>query len=131
MLCRAPAMNVSISGELLESLLSFAADRHPREVIVLLRGKRADDEFEITEFLLPPYATGGMSFAQFPAHMLPIDFTIVGTAHSHPSGTARPSVADLNNFYSRVMIIVAFPYRRGDVAAYNARGEPQALHVHD
>jgi proteasome lid subunit RPN8/RPN11 len=43
--------------------------------------------------------------------MLPIDFSIVGTMHSHPSGALRPSTTDLNHFYGKIMIITAYPYR--------------------
>jgi proteasome lid subunit RPN8/RPN11 len=125
------SMRVSISGESLDQLLSFAGDQHPYEVIVLLRGRRAQDAIIVEEFLLPPFASVGMNFAQFPVHMLPIDFSVVGTAHSHPTGVTRPSAADLRNFYSRVMIIVGHPYGRGDVVAYDSKGGRLPLVVSD
>ena len=124
-------MRVSIAGESLDQLLSFAGGPHPYEVIVLLRGRRAQDTIIVDEFLLPPFASVGMNFAQFPAHMLPIDFSVVGTAHSHPTGATRPSTADLKNFYSRVMIIIGHPYRREDVVAYNSKGMRLPLDVND
>ncbi|MEM2370408.1 MAG: hypothetical protein QXH51_05845 [Candidatus Bathyarchaeia archaeon] len=40
----------------------------------------------------------------------PLDLSIIGVAHSHPSGILAPSTADLNNFYGRIMIIAAYPY---------------------
>ena len=55
--------------------------------------------------------------------MLPIDFSVVGTAHSHPSGILRPSVEDLNNFYGRIMVIAAFPYEtEQDIIAFDGKG---------
>jgi len=56
--------------------------------------------------------------------MLPLDFSIVGTAHSHPSGVLMPSTSDLNNFYGRIMIIVAYPYKsEADLIVIDRRGE--------
>ncbi len=116
-------MKITIGRGLLESVLELARELHPQEVVLLLRGKVSRGEILIEDFLLPPFASAGLNFAQFPSHMLPIDFSIVGTAHSHPSGSASPSAADLNHFYGRVMLILAYPYRETSVAAYNSRGE--------
>ena len=80
-------------------------------------------------FLIPPFAVSGSSFAEFPAHVLPIDFSIVGTAHSHPSGIPSPSLGDLNNFYGRIMIIFAYPFTLKHVAAFNSRGKELSLEV--
>jgi len=122
-------MKVIISDELLDSLLSFAKTQHPREGIILLRGNMGRREISIKEFMLPPFATSGRGFASFPSHMLPIDFSIVGTAHSHPSGSLRPSTTDLNHFYGRIMVIVAYPYTMSQVAAYNSKGEELSLTI--
>lgn len=122
-------MNVAIPGELLDSILSFARMQHPREAILLLRGSVGRDGITLEEHLLPPFASSGRGFAQFPPHMLPIDFSIVGTLHSHPSGSPRPSPTDLNHLYGRIMMIVAYPYTRDRVATYNKRGEAMPLDV--
>jgi proteasome lid subunit RPN8/RPN11 len=116
-------MKITIGRGLLESVMELARELHPQEVVLLLRGKVSRGEILIEDFLLPPFASAGLGFAQFPSHMLPIDFSIVGTAHSHPSGSVSPSVTDLNHFYGRVMLILAHPYRETSVAAYNSRGE--------
>ena len=117
-------MKITIGRGLLESVLGLARELHPQEVVLLLRGKASRGEILIEDFLLPPFASAGLDFAQFPSHMLPIDFSIVGTAHSHPSGSASPSATDLNHFYGRVMLILSHPYRERSVAAYNSKGEP-------
>jgi len=122
-------MRVSISRQLLESMLEVAHELHPREVVLLLRGKVGRGGIFIEEFLFPPFATTSSAYAQFPLHMLPIDFSIVGTAHSHPSGVLAPSAADLNHFYSRVMMIFAYPYGERDVGAFNSRGETVPINV--
>ena len=122
-------MKVAIPGELLDSMLSFASMQHPREAILLLRGRVSRDEIILEEHLLPPFASTGRGFAQFPSHMLPIDFSIVGTLHSHPSGSPRPSPTDLNHLYGRIMVIIAHPYTRDRVAVYNKKGERIPLEV--
>jgi proteasome lid subunit RPN8/RPN11 len=122
-------MRIVVPEGLLLDMMDMAREVHPREVILLLRGKRKDDEIKVTEYLFPPLGAGGRGFASFPAHMLPIDFTIVGTAHSHPSGNLTPSVGDLHNFYGRVMVIIGPPFTREAVRAYNKGGEEQEIYI--
>jgi proteasome lid subunit RPN8/RPN11 len=56
--------------------------------------------------------------------MLPIDFSIIGSVHSHPSGVARPSVEDLNRSFGKIMMIVAYPFiGKNNVTVYNSSGE--------
>lgn len=115
---------VQIKRSVIDSLLTYVRCSHPREGILLLKGKARKDRIVIYEVAIPPLATHGQSFSSFPLHMLSIDFSIVGIAHSHPSGVLVPSVADLNNFYGRVMIIVAFPYQsRQNIAVFDADGK--------
>ena len=53
-----------------------------------------------------------------------IDFSVMGTAHSHPSGMLRPSVEDLNNFYGRIMVVAVPPYEtEQDIAAFDGKGD--------
>lgn len=62
--------------------------------------------------------------------MLPIDFSIVGTVHSHPPGSLTPSVGDLNHSFGRLILIVASPYEsQENMAAYNREGKKLTLHV--
>jgi proteasome lid subunit RPN8/RPN11 len=61
----------------------------------------------------------------FKLHMLPIDFSIIGTVHSHPSGIPIPSKADLELFdkYGKIHIIVASPFNESSWKAYTYTGE--------
>ena len=56
--------------------------------------------------------------------MLPIDFSIIGTVHSHPSPVPRPSAADLHLFekFGSVHIIVANPFDELSWKAYDYMG---------
>jgi len=122
-------MEVYVAGGLLAEMLSFARDRHPREAVLLLRGRTAKEAITLTDYLFPPFATTDSISASYPIHMLPIDFSIVGTAHSHPSGSLDMSPTDMNNMYSRISIVIAHPYGPGDVAAYNKQAERVPIRV--
>jgi proteasome lid subunit RPN8/RPN11 len=121
---------VAIPKEILLMVLESAKTLHPKETIFLLRGKVAKNSLKVTELVIPPAATYGRGFSSFPMHMLPMDFSIVGTIHSHPSGNLAPSSADLNRGMGRVVLIVAFPYeKRENVAAYSRDGKGLALQI--
>ena len=101
---------INIKKELLNQILQNAESMHPREMLLLLRGKRSKDQITITDVLIPPLAVHGRGFTGFQSHMLPMDFSLVGTVHSHPSGVLQPSLPDLHYSFGRVIMIVGFPY---------------------
>ena len=121
---------VQIRLSIIDSLLSYASVSHPKEGILLLRGKTRRDRLVIDEVAIPPLSIRGESFSSFPLHMLSIDLSTVGTAHSHPSGVLSPSVADLNNSFGRIMVIIAFPYQsRQNIAAFDRNGKIVNLEI--
>ncbi|HIH87616.1 TPA: hypothetical protein HA344_00215 [Candidatus Bathyarchaeota archaeon] len=122
-------MEILIERGLLEEMLSFAREKHPNESLLMLRGKVTKESITLTDYLFPPYATTDSVSASYPIHMLPIDFSIVGTIHSHPSGGLRLSTADVNHMYGRFSMLMAYPYRLGDVAAFNKQGERIVVRV--
>jgi len=123
---------VVISRSVVESIISYARASYPKEGILLLKGRVKKDKIEVDEVEVPPLAVHGRSFSNFPLHMLPIDFSTVGTAHSHPSGALRPSVGDLNNFYSRVMVITAYPYSSEEhIAVFDKDGKTVRYEIAD
>jgi proteasome lid subunit RPN8/RPN11 len=117
-------VSVRIQRIVVDSILTYAKVFHPKEGILLLRGRNEKNTIIIDEVVIPPFAVYGTGFSSFPVHMLPADFVIVGTAHSHPSGTLIPSIGDLNNFYGKVMIITGHPYRsEQQIAIFNKEGK--------
>lgn len=121
---------VVMSGELLEAILESGRRLFPKEAILLLRGRKTRDSVELTELVVPPLATYGNGFASLPLHMLPIDFSIVGTVHSHPSGDLTPSVEDCNHLFGSILMIVGFPFAdETNVSVYGSKGEKVPLHV--
>lgn len=124
------SITVSISRNLLEVILESARRLYPKETILLLRGKRKKNLIEISDFLVPPFATYGHGFSIIPLHMLPIDPSIVGLMHSHPSGDLTPSTTDLNSFFGNVFMIVGFPFENEEnVVVYNRNGGKLALQI--
>jgi proteasome lid subunit RPN8/RPN11 len=120
---------VEMDCELLQEIFESAKRVHPRETILLLRGKKKKDTLTIFELVIPPFATYGQGFAHIPLHMLPVDFSIIGTVHSHPSGNLSPSAADLNHFFGKILMIIGFPYAGMEVAVYNRDATKLALKV--
>ena len=115
---------ILISRSVVLGVMEYMRVCHPREGILLLKGKVEKERIAVDEVEIPPLAVHGSGFSNFPLHMLPIDFSTVGTAHSHPSGFLRPSVGDLNNYYGRIMIIVAYPYSsERDMGIFNNKGD--------
>lgn len=117
-------MRVEVSREVLDSIITYALTLHPREGVLLLRGRVERGVIKVEDLLIPPFATRGRGFSAIPLFYLPIDFSIVGTVHSHPSGNLNPSAEDLNNAYGRIVMIIAYPYRGlENLAAYSKDGK--------
>jgi len=122
-----PRAVVAIRRKTLEMLLESSKSSYPNEFGALMRA----EEGEITELILLPGTISGNTSALFQLHMRPIDFSIVGSAHSHPVGDYSPSEADLDFFRrsGNVHIIVRFPYTINDWAAYDVGGNRIELDV--
>ena len=87
----------------------------------------------LTELVLIPGTIQGDSHAIFQMHMLPVDRTINGSLHSHPSPHPYPSDADFELFekYGMVHIILGHPFGPDDWRAYDHTGVPTKLEVVD
>ncbi len=119
----------SIKKRTLRMILEASKSSFPEEFGAFLRAEKG----VIKELVLLPGTVSGERHAIFRMHMLPIDFTIVGTVHSHPSGACYPSEADRELFrrYGWVHIIACSPYDRSSWTAFDMMGEPRELKVVD
>lgn len=117
----------AIRRKTLRMILAASQDSHPQEFGAILRA----EEGVITELLLVPGTISGKRHAIFQLHMLPADFTVVGTVHSHPSGDVRPSDEDLHLFskFGGVHLITGHPYDEDAWRAWTYAGEPLSLRV--
>ena len=88
-------------------IVESSKSNYPQEFGALLRVDRIEKN-TIIEVVLLPGTISGDSHAIFHLHMLPIDYSIVGTVHSHPSSVVHPSDADLDlfNHFGKIHIIV-------------------------
>ena len=113
-----------IKRECLDLILECAKDSYPNEFGGLLRVDTKGKD-TVIELVILPGTISGDSHAIFKLHMLPIDFSIVGTVHSHPSPSANPSDADLQLFRKRgkIHIIAAQPYNINSWKAYDYNGK--------
>jgi proteasome lid subunit RPN8/RPN11 len=117
-----------ITRKCLSLIFESSKSNYPQEFGALLRV----DKNTIIEVILLPGTISGDSHAIFHLHMLPVDYSVVGTVHSHPSSIARPSDADLDLFshFGRIHIIVGVsPF--GDVTwkAYDYMGHMVSMEI--
>jgi len=112
-----------IKKRCLDLIFECAKSSYPNEFGGLLRID-SEKRDTIIELVILPGTISGDAHAIFRLHMLPIDFSIVGTVHSHPSYSNRPSDADLQFFgkSGKVHIISANPFDMNSWKAYDYDG---------
>ncbi len=120
---------VSLKKETRDGILSYCKMNHPDEGILILRGKSKKGNIIIDGLVIPPFSESGPTFAGFPESFLPIDLSYVGIVHSHPSGSAEPSITDLHNFFGLVSMIVKSPYDDDDIFAWDSKGNPVPITI--
>ncbi len=113
-------MEVKIRRELLDYLLDLAKNAYPNEFAGFLREKNGVFE----EVLIAPNPHAGPGSVFFDTWMLPLDESIKGTVHSHPSPNPWPSKGDLEFFskFGGVHLIIAWPFSEDSVRAYRSDG---------
>ncbi len=118
---------VVLKNDVRDGILTYCKIKHPSEGILVLKGKSKKGIITVDGLVIPPFSYSDQTFAGFPQSFLPLDFSYVGIAHSHPSGSAEPSVTDLHNFFGLVSIIVKSPYENEDIFAWDSQGKQLEL----
>ena len=113
---------VSLKKDVRDGILSYCKMKHPNECILILRGKLKNGNITIDSLVIPPFSETGPTFAGFPNSFLPFDLSYVGVVHSHPRGSAEPSLPDLSNFFGLISLIVKSPYEDEDIFAWDSNG---------
>ncbi len=116
-----------IEKEALQMIVESARHAHPNEFAGALRAPKDT----IEEIVIVPGTVQGATHAIMKMHELPPDPYVVGTVHSHPSKTARPSQEDLQLFgkHGHTHIIIHHPYDESTWRSWNHRGEPVNLRI--
>ena len=103
--------------------------KHPNEAILILKGKSKNGNIVVDGLVIPPFSETGPTFAGFPHSFLPFDRSYMGIVHSHPQGSAEPSITDLHNFFGLVSMIVKSPYDDEDIFAWDSKGDSVFLTI--
>jgi proteasome lid subunit RPN8/RPN11 len=137
-----PYSSIIIDLDVILSILDFARGSHPREFTCLLEGKvkkmstqngketskedRHDNQKEdcllITGLVYQQYESSENTAV---THLnLPLLHQTVGSVHSHPGPSNKPSMADLQSFNKNGVfhLIIKWPYREEDIAGYDKFG---------
>ncbi len=120
---------VSLKKDARDGIISYCKMKHPNEAVLILRGKSKKGNITIDGLIIPPFSYTDTTFAGFPSSFLPLDTSYVGIVHSHPKGSEKPSITDLNNFFGLVSIIVKSPYDDDDIFAWDSKGDPIEITV--
>lgn len=113
--------------ELIDAFNEASRSTYPNEFLCMLR----EDDGIISEMVLLPGTVYGDSHSFLNDWMAPVDFSLIGTVHSHPGYSNQPSEEDLSYFSNRggVHIITCLPFDRDSWKAYNSRGEVLELEI--
>jgi proteasome lid subunit RPN8/RPN11 len=119
----------AIERKALRMINEAAIETFPNEFLAALKA----EEGVIIELVVLPGTVQGDSHSIMQTHMLPIDYSVMGSVHSHPGHSNRPSDADLQFFshFGGVHIITCLPYDETSWMAYNSNGERIRLEVLD
>lgn len=127
----APRRRIVITRQAADGIITYSKTHHPNEAILVLQGKKDKDEIVVNGLIIPPFSMSGPFYSGFPVYDLPFDMSYIGTAHSHPGGSNRPSLDDLNHFYGMVSIIISHPYEDETIGAYDRNGNSLELRIVD
>src|SRR4030066_267751 len=110
---------VVITRQAANGIITWAKTHHPNEAILVLQGKTTKEQIIVDGLVIPPFAESGPFYSGFAVHDLPYTISHIGTVHSHPGGSNRPSLEDLNHFTGFISIIISHPYEDNTIAAYD------------
>jgi proteasome lid subunit RPN8/RPN11 len=115
--------HVVMTRQVADGIITYAKSWHPHEGILILQGKVKKEEITVEGLIIPPFSMHGPYYSGFSGYELPFDLSYIGTAHSHPGGSNKPSLEDLNNYYGLVSIIISYPYEDNTIGAFDRNGK--------
>ncbi|MBU1321632.1 MAG: Mov34/MPN/PAD-1 family protein [Nanoarchaeota archaeon] len=135
---------IIIDKEVIDNIIELAKQTYPKEFIAFLEGKTENPKFseysqKANKSRKKVMRVYGLAYQEYYANEhstlskinFPITSNIVGSIHSHPGPSNRPSNADLHFFSKRglVHLIIKTPYRTEDIQGYDVNGNPITFEV--
>jgi len=113
---------IRVKRATLEGILEAARNTYPNEFFALLGSSHRSNV--IDEVIVVP-AVYGKTHALVKSWLKPVDFSIMGSVHSHPGPSNRPSKADLHSFpsFGRIHFIISYPFNLESASAYDSTGK--------
>ena len=122
---------VIIKNDAKNGIISYCKMNHPNEIVLIVKGKSKNSVMNIDGLVIPPFQHTSPTFAGFPSSFLPLDLSYIGIVHSHSSGTEKPSIDELNDFFGLVLITIKSPYDDDDFFAWDSNGNMLPLAFSD
>ncbi len=118
-----------ISLSTIKDACAAAKNYYPDEFMCFLGGNEKKNI--INEIVLVP-TTNGEEFSSVWEGVIPIDKSILGSLHSHPGSSARPSEEDKKFFqkYS-INVIIGGRFEQNDCRFYDNRANPLKIEITD
>lgn len=123
---------VRVDREVLESAIFYSKESYPKEFLAFFDGEIRDKVLYITGLIFLPGERSERS-AIIHTELIPMNTKYMGSVHSHPGPSARPSDADLVTFsrHGYFHMIVCLPYSLETFKAYDRYGQPADYTVGD
>ncbi len=117
----------AVDADFIDGLNESARSCYPDEFLCMVR----QTDGVVDEMVLLPGTVFGDSHSFLSEWMSPIDYSIAGTAHSHPGYSNEASDEDLSLFANMggIHFITCQPYDRKSWKAYNSKGEEVELEI--
>jgi proteasome lid subunit RPN8/RPN11 len=122
---------VVLTRQAADGIITFSKTYHPNEAILILQGRKKGNEIRVDGLVIPPFSSNGPFYSGFSLYDLPFDNSYIGTVHSHPGSSNRPSLEDLNHFFGFVSLIIHFPYDYETIGAYERTGKSMKIDIVD
>jgi proteasome lid subunit RPN8/RPN11 len=122
--------NWKIKKNVFDTIIYLSKNNYPHEFGAMLVSENSDHV--IDELYIIPATNDTVNSVTFRLDLIPLTFRVVGSVHSHPSGSGYPSKAD-SNFFSRrfINLIMYPPFDYTSFKAYDKQSQPINVDIID
>lgn len=120
---------IVVHKSVVDNIREFARANHPNEFVALLQGKVKSGKLVVEGLIYQPFS--GSKSSSWMRINVPSLSGLIGSVHSHPSSSTKPSNTDLQFFNKNgiIHLITAYPYKEGNLACYDLFGNKQKFEV--